>query len=61
MHLIRRVLTALGFPLPLYDDLRELEERARERRAEIRRDRVSRDFAETLAVPPFWRERSRPS
>ena len=58
MRWVRRVLTALGFPLPLYDELREMETRAKAMRQDIRRERVSRDFAEAMP-PPFWSREAR--
>lgn len=37
--------------------LREQEIAARTATEEIRRIRGSRDFAQTMAIPPFWRQK----
>ena len=50
----RRLLSFLGAPLDLYAAMREQEEQAKATRRVLRRDRMTRDFAETLAIPPFW-------
>ena len=52
----RRLLSFLGAPLDLYETFREQEEQAKETRQALRRERMSRDFADTLA-PPYWRGR----